>query len=528
MAKILVCDPLAQEGIEILKRAGEVVEAHGMSEDELCEAVRDADAVVVRSGTKITARVIDAAQRLRVIARAGVGVDNIDVEAATKKGIVVVNSPAGNTLAAAEHTIALLMAAARNIPQANMAMRSGKWDRKKFMGRQVAGKRLGLIGFGRIGSEVCKRAVALGMDVVAYDPYVPGERMRALGAEPMELDELLSTSDFVSLHAVLKPETRGMIGERELRLMKPDAILINCARGELVDEEALLRALKEGWIGGAALDVFADDKNPNPELINLPNVVATPHLGASTEEAQAQVAIDAAEQVVDVLEGRAPRFAINAPALPPEAQERLRGYVRLAQVLGRLLGKLLPRAAGTLRVSADGELSMEQIAFLARYAVAEFLRSGAGVEGVNYVNALLVAKERGIDVDIARRELPLGYKAWLAIDAGDHGEQVVGALMAEDQPLIVRVGGFPIDFAPRGRVIFIWHGQPGKPGFVGRIGTLLGNANINIEGIEIARREIEGKGLMVVTVREPVSDELLSQIKSMDGVVNTILVEFGD
>ncbi|MCD6350513.1 MAG: phosphoglycerate dehydrogenase, partial [Armatimonadetes bacterium] len=373
--RILVADKIAQEGLDVLAQAGEVLVKTGQSEDELVGLVADVQAIVVRSATKITARVIEAAEQLKIIARAGVGVDNIDVDAATRLGVLVVNSPAGNTLAAAEFTMAMLLAAARNVPQAYLAMRSGSWDRSKFTGRQLFGKTLGIVGFGRIGREVASRAKAMGMRLLVFDPFVADERIEAEGAVPADLPVLLAESDFVTLHAQLTPQTEGMIGADELKSMKPTALLINCARGALVQEEALVQALQEGWIAGAALDVFRDDKHPSPELLAMDQVVVTPHLGASAEEAQVQVAVDVAEQVVDVLEGRPARSPVNAPALPPEQREELAEYIALAQALGKLAAATADAAVGTLALSAGEEVSDEHLSLLARHAVADYLHT---------------------------------------------------------------------------------------------------------------------------------------------------------
>ncbi|MCK4323567.1 MAG: phosphoglycerate dehydrogenase [Armatimonadetes bacterium] len=316
--RILVTDPLADEGLAILEEFGDVEVSPDLSEDELVQAIVGADGLVVRSGTQVTERVIRAADSLQIIARAGVGVDNIDVSAATVCGILVVNCPAGNTVAAAEHTIAMLLAAARNIPQAHAALKDGRWDRKRFMGRQVADKTLGIIGLGRIGWEVARRARGLQMKVLVYDPYLSAQRAKELGTKMCSLEELLQQADFVTIHTALTDETRGMIGAEQLALMKPQAIIINCARGGIISETALYEALTSGEIAGAALDVFEDGSSPNPELVALDNVVVTPHLGASTSEAQVSVAVDAARQVVDVLSGRPPRWPVNMPALSEE------------------------------------------------------------------------------------------------------------------------------------------------------------------------------------------------------------------
>ena len=315
--RVLVCDPLAEEGLQILEEVAQVQCRFNLPEAQIAEAARDVDALIVRSGTHVTAPVIEASRQLKVIARAGVGVDNIDVAAATRRGILVVNCPTANTIAAAEHTIGLLLAAARKIPQASAALKAGVWDRQRFMGRQISGKTLGIVGLGNVGSQVAHRARALGMDVIAYDPYAPPEFAASVNAQLGSLDEVLRQADFATIHAALTEETRGLIGAEQLQVMKPEAIVINCARGGIVDEQALREALESGEIAGAALDVFAGGSKPDPRLIALDNVIATPHLGASTAEAQINVAGDAARQVVEILQGQPPRWPVNLPTKSP-------------------------------------------------------------------------------------------------------------------------------------------------------------------------------------------------------------------
>lgn len=525
---ILVADPLADAGLQVLRKGGEVVERIGLAPEEMRQAAANADAIVVRSSSQITADIMEAAPRLRVVARAGVGVDNIDVDAATRLGILVVNSPAGNTLAAAEHTIAMLLAAARNIPQAHAAMRSGRWDRGKFMGRQILGKTLGVVGFGRIGREVAARARGLGLRVLAYDPFISDDRVAAEGAQAVGLDQLLAESDFVTLHAQLTPETEGMIGEAELRRMKPSALLINCARGTLVQEKALVQALQEGWIDGAALDVFADDKHPSQELLEMPNVVVTPHLGASTEEAQVQVAVDVAEQVVAVLQGQPARSPVNAPALKPEEQEALAHYIELAEALGRLAAVLARRAPHRVTVAACDNVADEHMSLLARYLVAAYVRRATG-QMANYVNAPLVAAERGIGLATARSQGPTGYERWLQVDlASDEGStHLAGVLVGDGPPRIVDIDGFSIEVPPRGRTLMLWHGRPGQPGFIGKIGTILGDRGISIAGIEVGLEAVKGIGLMLVQVQQDLGDEVLAVINALPGVLRTAVVDFG-
>jgi D-3-phosphoglycerate dehydrogenase len=366
------------------------------------------------------------------------------------------------------------------------------------------------------------------MKVLACDPYVADERIVQDGAKPVTLEELLAQSDFVSLHVALREETKGMMGEAQFRAMKPTAIFINVARGKLVDEAALIRALREKWIAGAALDVFADDKNPSPELLAMPNVVATPHLGAATEEAQQQVALDAAEQVVAVLQGRAARWAVNAPVLPPEAEEAVGSYLELARRLGAFAAGLATKLASRITVAAGPQLSDEQVGLIARCALAEYLRRLSG-QTVTYVNAVLAARERGIEVAMMQAEALEGYQRWatLVIEGDGARTRIGGAVLGDGLPRLVRLDDFVVDFVLRGRVLIMWHGQPGRPGFIGRVGTILGNAGISITGIEVGLEPVDGVGLMLVSVEHPIPQEVLAELRAIEGVRHALVTDVG-
>ncbi|MDE3231574.1 MAG: phosphoglycerate dehydrogenase, partial [Chloroflexota bacterium] len=401
--RILVADPVAAEGVAILHEFADVDERYGLDAEGLVAAIPDYDALVVRSETKVTAAAINAGAKLRIIGRAGVGVDNIDVEAATRRGVVVVNSPTGNIVAAAEHTIALLLTLARRIPAANEALRAGRWERSKFVGAEVRGKTLGIIGLGKVGSEVARRAgeSGLGMRLLAHDPYANPDNARKLNAELVSLDELLAQSDFITAHTVLNTGTRGLIGAEELAKMKPTARVINCARGGVVDEVALLDALKEGQLAGAALDVFTvEPPFSSPTLVELiarPDVVVTPHLGASTEEAQVSVAVDVAEQMRDVFRGGAPRAAVNAPLILPETLRQLEPWMALVEKLGRLYTQLHPGALKRVEFSVAGEIAQFDTRPLTT-ALIKGLLEPVSEAHVNLVNAQVVAREWGMEV----------------------------------------------------------------------------------------------------------------------------------
>lgn len=526
MPRILVCDNLAEEGLAILRQAGEVVVRTGLSEAELVALVPGFEAIIVRSATQLTAPVIEAAAQCRVIARAGVGVDNIDVPAATRRGILVVNSPAGNVLAAAEHTIALMLAAARCVPQADAALKAGVWDRKSCTGRQIQGKALGLIGLGNVGTEVARRARALGMTVLAHDPYVTEEQAAAVGARLTGLPDLLREADFVSLHAVASAETEQLIGAAELALLRPEAILINTARGSMLDEAALAAALQAGKLAAAALDVFAEEPTHNQELVALPNVIATPHLGAMTHEAQVNVALDAARQVVDVLAGHPPRWPVNAPPLPPEALQIVGPFLPLAAALGQLARALVQGALRRVEVRSSADLAPQHLGTIAAVALAELL-AGRTDEPVNAINAPLLARERHIEVAQTQLEDDRGYTDVLELRLqADGTTAVAGALLDRGRPRIIELDGYDLDLAPEDIALFIWRRAPSRPGFIGQVGTILGEAAVNVSAIQVSREAPGEVGLMALTVQSAVPEATLAQIAGLDGVVQTRTIVF--
>ena len=525
-ARILVCDPLAEEGLAILREAGEVDVLPGLSEAELIERGSGYASLVVRSGVKISAPVIEAARQARIIARAGVGVDNIDVPAATRRGIIVVNSPGGNTLSTAEHTLAMLLALARKIPQANASLLAGKWDRKSFMGHQLTGKTLGIVGLGRIGSEVARRARGLEMNVQACDPFVSAELAGSLGVKLVDLPTLLQTSDYVTLHASLSEATRGMIGAKELAQMKPSACLINCARGGLIEEAALRAALEAGHLAGAALDVFAEEPPEDLSLVQLPNLVATPHLAASTAEAQEVVAVDAAEQVAAVLRGELPRWPVNAPTLPQEIAAQVTRYVPVVATLGRLQRSLI--RGGIKRVELRGDnLLPEQLHLLLHHLLAA-LFEGQTEEPVNYINAMALARERGVAVGEGSQGITCAWGQRLEVETEDaQGTHVTAAVVLEDNyARLVEVEGFRCDVEMNGRWMLLWNDQPGVPGFIGRLGSLLGDAGVSLQGIQVASGLVEGQGLLLAQVAHEVPSELREAVGELAGVARLEWVDF--
>jgi D-3-phosphoglycerate dehydrogenase len=509
LARILVSDPLAEDGLARLKRAGEVEVKTRLSEAELVAAIPGFDALVVRSETKVTEPVIAAARDLKVVGRAGVGVDNIDVEAATRRGILVVNAPRGNIIAAAEHSIGLLFAAARSIPQADASVKRGEWTRSRFVGVEVRGKTLGIVGLGNIGSEVAKRAQGLEMEVIAYDPAVPEERAEQFNVQLVPLEDLLARADFISVHAPLVEKTRGLIGREQLQLIKPGARLVNAARGGIVDEAALYEALKEGRLAAAAADVFADEPPGENPLLTLPNFIATPHIAASTAEAQTSVAFDVAEEVAAVLAGELPRYAVNAPALPPEELAFLRPFADLTERLASLYVQLQGGRVSVLELEFEGELAEHDVTLLTAAAIRGLLQPYTE-DRINAVNARLVAGARGLRL-VERRSPKAGsYPNLVRLKVG--GVVAAGTVLMSE-PRVVQLDAFRVDFVPEGRFLVSRHED--RPGVVGRIGTILGENDINIASMQVGRDAPRGRAMMILAVDDAVADAVLEKLRAI-------------
>jgi D-3-phosphoglycerate dehydrogenase len=517
--RVVLADPISPEGVRLLEDAGtlEVDDRAGVPREVLKEALAEAAALIVRSSTTVDRDLLEAADALQVIGRAGVGVDNIDVQEATRRGIAVLNAPGGNTLSTAELAFGLLLAAARRIPAAERSLRDGRWDRKAFRGVQLHGKRLGVVGAGRIGSEVVARAHAFGMDVAVHDPYLPRERAEDMGVELLELEALLERSDFVTLHAPLTDQTAGMIGDAELALMPEGAVLVNAARGGLVDEEALARALEDGHLGGAAVDVYQDEPLPDDHpLRTAPDVVMTPHLGAATDAAKRGVAVEIAEAVRDALLQGDLRAALNAPRIDPARRHQVAPILQLGRWLGRLAAELAPGRCGELRVRYGGP--HEEILRPLAASVAEGYLSPTTDRQLNRVNSLVLAGERGIEVQRARMGDAGDYANYVEVtsERGD-GELVVGgALLGEGHPRIVRIGDFHVDAVPRERMVVIRNRD--VPGVIGEVGSRLGDAGVNIAEYHQSRRDAGGDALAVVTVDAPAPEEVLAEIRGLEAV----------
>lgn len=512
MNRILVTEKIAAEGLAALKAAAEVDIRLGLDKTKLLEVLPAYDALVVRSATKVTAEVIAAGERLRVIGRAGTGVDNIDVDAATRRGIIVVNAPASNNVAVAELAIGLLMDLARQIPQAHSSVQAGKWERTKFAGWEVRGKTLGLVGFGRIGSEVARRARGLEMHVLTYDPVVSFERAAQLGVDIVTLDELLARSDVVSLHIPLLDSTRNLLDATRIAQMKRGAYLINASRGGIVDEEALLAALNDGQLGGAAFDVYNAEPPTGSKLIGHPKIITTPHIGASTEEAQTLTGTDVAEGVLTALGGGTPRYAVNAPFVAPEAWSVLEPYIRLGRQMGALCTHLIHEPARSYDIEYRGELASVDTQPV-RMAILQGLLSATVESRVTPVNAPLIAQERGLRITDLSDPDAESYTGLLVLRVKTaEDERIFSGSVIRDEPHILQADGYWVDFIPQGSLLFTYHRD--RPGMIGRVGSILGNADVNISGMHVGRRAPRERAMMVLMLDEPVSDTALAQIQA--------------
>ena len=517
MAQILICDPIADDGIDILKRAAHVVVKTGLKEAELIAEVPHYDALMVRSQTKITRPVIEAASKLQIVGRAGVGVDNIDVAAATELGVIVVNSPAGNTVAVAELTVGMMLALVRRLVPASLSMAQGEWKRSKFMGTQLYGKTLGVIGVGRIGVEVSKRAQSFGMKILGYDPFLTSERARQLNIEATTIDDILRRADFVSLHVPKTKETTHLINAESIAKMKDGAMIVNCARGGVIDEAALYEALKSGKLGGAGLDVFEPEPPQDSPLRQLDNVVLTPHLGASTEEAQVEVALDVARQIVEVFNGRPPQSAVNLPPLPPETREVISPFLPLMEKLGQLQAQIAEGRIESVALTYCGELSEYDTSALTRVFLKGLLQPSFD-QVVSYVNAPILAEQRGVSVSETKCDKSEDYANLIETRVTRHDDahqrvvQIDGTIFNERDPHIVGIQGLRVDVIPEGTLLVIFNTD--KPGMIGLVGSLLGSAGLNIEGMQVGRRNVGERAVMVIALDNPAPPHLLEQLST--------------
>jgi len=526
MIRILISDSLSKEGLDILKsnKKFRVDVKTGLIPQQLKREIGNYNAIIVRSGTKLTSDIIKKADKLKVIGRAGVGLDNVDVEAASQKGIIVMNAPGGNTVSTAEHTMSLLLALSRNIPQANVSVKEGKWERKKFMGVQLYGKNIGIIGLGRIGSEVAKRAISFGMKVFAYDPFLSSEKAEQLGVKLADFKSILKNSDYITVHTPLTKETRHMIGVAELKLVKEGVRIINCARGGIIDEKALEKAIKDGRIAGVALDVYETKPTDGNKLFNYDNVIGTPHLGASTQEAQKEVAVEIARQVMDALTGKGLRNAVNAPSLDPESYKILEPYINLGEKIGLFQGQTLHGRISKLTIRYSGEVA-NQTTTAITIAVIKGLLSPIVGENVNYVNASVIAQERGIKVIETKIAQMEDYTNLISVQVNTENLKniIVGTLFTRKDPRIVKINDYMIETIPEGYMLYTSYKD--VPGVLGRIGTILGDNNINIAAMTCERKKPKGKAVSILNVDDEIPDKVLKEIGSNNNIHEAKLIK---
>jgi D-3-phosphoglycerate dehydrogenase / 2-oxoglutarate reductase len=518
--RVLISDNLSASGMKILQNAGFVVDARSKtSADEIAKIIGNYDALVIRSATKVTKELLEKAVKLKVVGRAGSGLDNVDVAAATKKGVVVMNTPGGNTITTAEHTIGMIFACARMIPQAYASLKAGKWEKKEFEGVELYDKCLGIIGLGAIGSVVASHCTALGMKVLAYDPFISTEKAKSLGIELTDLITIYKRADFITIHTPKTKETANLINKDTIAQMKNGVRIINCARGGIVVEQDLYEALKSGKVAGAAFDVFEKEPPDNHPLMTLGNFIATPHLGASTQEAQENVATAIAEQIVDYLIAGTVRNAANVPSVPADQLPTLAPYINLAERMGLFQAQLCEGGLTQVLVEYSGEVASLKLEPMT-LAVLKGLLSPTLQDSVNYVNAPLIAKDRGIEVKISTSDDTTEYTSLISIKvrAGGKDMSVAGTLNSRKEPRIIQVDHFPMETVPEGDMLVLMNND--MPGVIGGIGTLLGQNGINIARMQFGREKPGGLAMSVVSIDSPASDEIIAKVKKLTNVLS--------
>jgi D-3-phosphoglycerate dehydrogenase len=522
--RVLVTDHLAQRGVDLIREATgfEVEVQDDGTPQALAERCRTCDALIVRSATRVTADLLAASPRLKVVGRAGVGVDNVDLEAATAQGVVVMNTPGGNAISAAEHTLSMLLSLVKNIPQATASMKEGKWEKGRFLSTELAGKTLGIIGLGRIGSEVAKRAKAFNMRILVSDPYVSAERAQAIGVELVDLPDLYRLADFITVHTPRTDETADLISAETIAQMKDGVRIVNCARGGIVNEADLYEALRGGKVAGAALDVFAQEPITDSLLFTLPNFISTPHLGAASEEAQEAVAIEIAQQVIDYLQKGIIRNAVNAPSVPLEMLRKLQPYLALGEKLGRLASQLSEGRLAEIRLVFQGDIAALDCAPLTAATVQGVLAPMH--DNVNMVNALPIAKTRGIRIVESKSTESTDFSSLISVVLTTDRKQTetAGTLFSLHDPRVVEIDGFRVE-APLDGLLLIYSNLD-VPGVIGRIGTLLGANGVNIAGMQLGRQQRGGRAVAVVNVDDPIPGPILEEIRHIPNIVYAKLV----
>lgn len=522
MFKVFVSDPISDMGIQQLYDADDVIveKKTGLTEEQIIEVIGEYDALLVRSQTKVTAKIMEAGKKLKVIGRAGVGVDNIDLDAATQRGVVVINAPDGNTISTCEHTFAMMISLARNIPQAYKKTVGGEWDRKSFLGVELRNKVLGVIGMGRIGSEVAKRARAFGMDIIAYDPFLTDERAEKLGVTLGSVNDVAAKADFITVHTPLTNETKHIISKKQFDLMKKGVRIINCARGGIIDEMAMMEAVDQGIVAGAAFDVFeSEPPAADHPFLNNPKIIVTPHLGASTIEAQENVAIDVSEEVLHILRNEPFKNAVNMPPVAASVMSKLQPYYTLTEKMGSFLAQFTDGAIQEININFSGELTDVDTAPLTRQVVKGVLSHHLGSD-VNIVNSMHLAKSRDINIVRQKSSVTKGFTNLVTITVKTNKEEKVisGTLLNGYGARIVQLNQYPVDIVPEGTLLAVSHKD--LPGIIGKLGTLLGNNDVNIATMQVGRKIIGGAAIMLLTVDKPVSKEVLIELTGLSEIMS--------
>jgi len=520
--KVLIADQINEKGIEELEDVAEVVVRTDITPEELINDIHDFEAIVVRSRTKVTREVIEAAPKLRIIARAGVGVDNVDVEAATERGVMVVNAPESTSITVAEHALGLMLSLSRKISLADKSVKEGKWEKSDFMGMELNGKVLGIVGMGRIGSQVASRCKAFGMDLMVYDPYITQEAAAQIGVEIMDLEGLLKAADVITIHVPLTPETKHLIAKQEMEIMKDTAFIINCARGGIINEEDLYHAIKEGKIGGAALDVFEKEPPTGNPLLELDNVVFTPHIGASTREAQRDAAIIVAKEIKEVLSGGSPKNVINMPVLDPETFQQIKPYLQLVEKLGKFVIQTAEGNINELEITYCGELSEIRNHDIMTRKMLQSILNPILTEPVNMVNASTVASNRGIIITEGKRCDAGGYKNLIKVEMKAESNQISVEGIFSKEPKIVMINDYSVDVETQGTMLIAKYKD--IPGIIGSIGTKLGEHGINIAKMQVGRQEQGGEAVMVLKVDQNVPAEVIVELKKLEHVHDAVAV----
>lgn len=527
MYKVLVTDGISNTGLKsLLEHPNFVVDRQPtLPVEELKTIIANYDALIVRSQTKVTDELLEAATRLRVIARAGVGVDNIDVNAATRKGIIVINAPGANTIAATEHTLAMMLSLARKIPQAHKKTSNGEWDRNSFKGVELYKKTLGVIGMGKIGTEVAKRAKSFGMNILGFDPYLTEERAQKLGITKASLDLIAQESDFITIHTPLTNDTRGIINDEYLGKTKKGVRFVNCARGGIIDEKALVRAIQSGHVAGAALDVFEKEPVADPELLENPNIIVTPHLGASTVEAQEKVAQEVSAEIIDIFETQSIQHAVNMPQMSGETQAKLQPYLLLGDQMGQLVIQLLNKQAPTkIEINYYGDLVNEDTELLTRTLLKGILSYHLS-DSVNLINALHLLKEQGVSYNVVKNATNKGFANYmeLSVSQGNDTAKIGATVLNGYGARILKINQYRIDVKPEKYLLYIKHRD--VPGMIGKVGSLLGDHNINIGTMQVGRTEVGGEAIMVLTLDKTLSPNVIRVLKLVDGLKEAQVLE---